>query len=95
MKASPKTKRNLSATPGQLALKAKHKLTNKQFGEMLEMLTLLTPFERRLLGNPDFITEDEADVIVSNRRLKEPGRRIPAEEIFAEFGYTPRSRRGA
>lgn len=86
-----KTKTNPSAN--QAALKAKHKLSNQQFQEMLEMLAELTPAEIATLKDPDFITEDEADLIVSDRRMKEPGRSIPAEEIFAEFGYTPRPRR--
>ena len=45
------------------------------------------------MKDPDFITEDEADLIVSDRRSDEPT--VPAEEIFAEFGYTPRRRRSA
>ncbi len=84
-----KTKPNLSGS--QLALKAKHKLTDQQFREMLEMLALLTPAERACLKDPDFITEDEADVIVAKRRLKEPGRMVPLEEILAEAGI-PRRR---
>jgi hypothetical protein len=89
-----KTRANLSDR--QAALKAKHKLSNQQFQQMLEMLAGLTSAERASLKDPDFITEDEADIIVSNRRAKEPGRRIPIEEIFAEMGYTPRrSRRSA
>ena len=51
---------------------------------MLEMLADLTPEERALLEEPDFITEDEADVIVSNRRINEPGPSISLEELFAE-----------
>jgi hypothetical protein len=79
----------------QLELKAKHKLSNQQFQEMLEMLAELTPAELKTLKDPDFITEDEADLIVNDRRMKEPGRGIPVEEVFEEFGYTPRSRRSA
>jgi hypothetical protein len=73
-------------------MKAKHKLSNRQFQQMVEMLAELTPAERKTLKDPDFITEDEADLIVNDRRMKEPGRGIPVEEIFAEFGYIPRSR---
>jgi len=88
-----KTKLSLSAR--QQALKAKHRLTYRQFQQMLEMLEGLTPEERALLEEPDFITEDEADVIVSNRRINEPGPSISLEELFAEEGYVPRPRRRA
>lgn len=88
-----KTGINLSAR--QQTLKARHKLSNRQFQQMLEMLADLTTEERALLGEPDFITEDEADVIVSNRRINEPGASISLEELFAEEGYVPRPRRRA
>ena len=61
--------------------------------EMGRMIAGLTPAERRTLKDPDFITEDEADLIMSDRAVKEPGKSITAEERFAEIGYTPRSRR--
>jgi len=52
------------------------------------MLDRLTPAERAGLENPDFITEDEADMIIIGRREAEdkglPS--IPAEEVFKEFG---------
>ena len=85
-----KTKPNLPESPE--ALKVRHGLTDLQFRQMKEMLTCLTAAERRKLGNPDFITEDEADIIVSNRRAKEPGPNISAEQLFAEEGYIPRRR---
>ncbi len=88
-----KTGTNLSAR--QQALKARHKLSNRQFQQMLEMLADLTPEERASLEEPDFITEDEADIIVSNRRINEPGPSISLEELFAEVGYVPRPRRRA
>ncbi|MGD1072402.1 MAG: hypothetical protein ABSB15_19935 [Bryobacteraceae bacterium] len=68
------------------------KLSPQQFREMREMLAGLTPAERASLLDPDFITEDEADIIWSDRAMKEPGRSVPAEEIFAEMGYIPRRR---
>ena len=74
----------------QKLLKAKHKLSNLQFQQMLEMLTELTPAERRRLKDPDFITEDEADIVVSIRRLKEPT--VPLEKVLAEAGIPPRRR---
>jgi hypothetical protein len=88
-----KTRASLSKR--QEELKAKHKLSNRQFNEMLEMLAGLTPAERATLKDPDFITEDEADLIYSDRTMQEPGPNIPVEEIFAEFGYTPRRQRKA
>jgi hypothetical protein len=71
------------ATSHQLELKARHRLSDREFAEMLEMLGALTPEEKRGLEAPDFITEDEADMIVVNRRRG--GRGIPAEEVIAEF----------
>jgi hypothetical protein len=75
------------------AMKTTTKLSGRQHRQMTEMLNELTPAERASLDDPDFITEDEADIIVSNRRANEPGPRISADEIFAEFGYTPRRRK--
>ena len=60
---------------------------------MLEMLKTLTPSERQSLNDPNFITEDEADIIVCARRDKEDGPSIPLEEIMREFGVPPRRRR--
>jgi hypothetical protein len=77
----------------QEALKAKHKLSNRQFQEMLEMLADLTPAERATLKDPDFITEDEADLIVCDRRSGEPT--FPLDEVLAENGIIPRRRRSA
>jgi hypothetical protein len=89
------TKPGLSATSHQRKLKTKHHLSNLQFEQMLEMLAALSAAERATLKDPDFITEDEADLIVSDRRMKEPGESISSDEIFAEFGYIPRHRRSA
>jgi len=86
-----KTGSNLSKR--QEELKRRHQLSDRQFGDMLEMLAGLTPAERATLRDSDFITEDEADLIVSDRRAAEPGPTISAEELFAEFGYTPRRRK--
>jgi len=57
---------------------------------MLEMLKTLTPAERRTLKDPDFITEDEADLIVCDRRAGEPT--VPWERVRADLGI-PRRRR--
>jgi hypothetical protein len=53
------------------ALRSRRNLSDFQRRQMLEMLKDLTPPERASLKNPDFITEDEADLIVSDRRMKE------------------------
>jgi hypothetical protein len=61
---------------------------------MLEMLAALTPAERQTLKDPNFITEDEADLIWSDRGLAEPGESVSVDELFAELGI-PRRRRSA
>jgi len=68
-------------------------LSAEQYREMREMLAELTPAERASLRDPEFITEDEADIIISDRRMKETGHWISSEELFAETGYIPRRRR--
>jgi hypothetical protein len=90
-----KARKNRSGTIRQLELKAKHKLTDQMFQDMLEMLAGLTAAERETLKDADFITEDEADLIVSDRSMDVPGESTSADEIFAEYGYVPRSRRNA
>jgi hypothetical protein len=52
------------------------------------MIARLSPAERASLHDPDFITEDEADIIVCDRRSNEST--VPAEEVLAEFGLTLR-----
>jgi hypothetical protein len=86
-----KTRASLSSR--QKLLKTKHKLSDRQFQQMLEMLEGLSPAERATLKDPDFITEDEADLIYSDRAMAQPGESISSADIFAEFGYVPRSKR--
>jgi hypothetical protein len=50
---------------------------------MLQMLKELTPAERASLKDPSFITEDEADLIVCDRRSHEGT--VPAENVLAEL----------
>jgi hypothetical protein len=69
----------------------KRGLTDEQYGEMLEMLKDLTPAERKTLADPDFITEDEADLIVHDRRMKEPT--VSLDEVLKEAGIPRRARR--
>jgi hypothetical protein len=71
---------------GRQAMRTTAQLSGQRHRQMTQMLSELTPAERASLDDPDFITEDEADIIVSNRRANEPGPRLSAEEIFAEFG---------
>jgi len=73
-------------------MRTKANLSGRQYEQMLRMLAELTPAERASLKDPEFITEDEADIIVSDRRAKEPGWRISIDELFAELGI-PRRRR--
>jgi hypothetical protein len=63
--------------------------------EMREMVAALSPAERASLEDPNFITEDEAEIILAERAMNEPGRSIPLEEILKEFGQQPRRRRTA
>jgi hypothetical protein len=49
----------------------------------------LTVAERRLLQDPDWITEDEADAIIAERIYKrEAGRAKPLREYLRERGIT-------
>jgi hypothetical protein len=49
--------------------------------------TNLTPEERALLADPNFVTEDEADVIISERRDRRGGRMISLQEARKRLGY--------
>ena len=70
-----KTKSNLSSR--QEALKIKHNLSESQFHQMLELLASLTSAERATLKDPDFVTEDKADLIMCDRRNNDPA--LPLE----------------
>lgn len=94
MKTGTITRRkNLSGTPHQRELKVKHQLTEDMFQKMLEGLEDLSPEERAILKDQDFITEDEADIIMG-RRANEEGGFVDADEVFRELGI-PRRRRTA
>jgi hypothetical protein len=45
------------------------------------------------LHDPNFITEDEADIIMSDRSVNEPGRSISLDELLEENGQIRRKRR--
>ena len=49
--------------------------------------TNLTPQERALLPDPDWVTEDDADAIISMRRLRRPGRTYTLDEVMHRLGY--------
>ena len=49
--------------------------------------TNLTPAERALLADPNYVAEDEADVIISERRSRRGGRMISLEEARKRLGY--------
>ena len=69
----------------------KRGLSDEQYNDMLEMLTQLTPAERSMLKYPDFITEDEADIIVSDRRLASEST-VSLDEVLKEAGIPRRQR---
>lgn len=48
--------------------------------------TNLTPQERALLPDPDWVTEDDADVIISLRRERTE-KPIPLERVLKRYGY--------
>ncbi len=50
---------------------------------MLEGMEDLSPEERAILKDPDFITEDEAEIIIHGRDLEEPA----GELFFARRGF--------
>ena len=48
----------------------------------------LTPAERRILKDQDWIDEDESDLLLAMRReAEEGGKAIPFEQVLEEFGY--------
>lgn len=48
----------------------------------------LTPAERRLLKDPDWIDEDESDLLLAMRRETEEGdKAVPFEQVLEELGY--------
>ena len=49
--------------------------------------TNLTRQERALLPDPDWVTEDDADAIISMRRLRRPGRTYTLDEVMHRLGY--------
>jgi hypothetical protein len=62
----------------------------RQYRAMRRMLASLTPAERALLEDPNFITEAEDDMIWHSRDLAEPGESISVDELFAEMGIARR-----
>lgn len=58
---------------------------------MKELIASLSPSERAMLADPDFITEDEADLIHLDRSAAKGGPYISADEAFARVGISRRS----
>lgn len=55
--------------------------------------TNLTPAERALLANPKRVTENEADFIIGERRMRQEAHKaIPLEEVLKRYGRKPRQR---
>ena len=55
--------------------------------------TNITPAERALLADPNYVTEDEADWIICERRLRKEGHKAtPLEEVLKRHSRTPRGR---
>ena len=52
--------------------------------------TNLAPAERALLADPHYVTEDEADFIICERRKRRGGRMIPLEQLLKRYGRQPR-----
>jgi hypothetical protein len=92
--ATTTRRKNLSGAPHQRELKVQHQLTEDMFQKMLEGLEDLSPDERAILKDQDFITEDEADLIMGRRAKEEPGESVSLDEVLAEAGI-PRRRRSA
>ena len=61
--------------------------------EMKELIASLSPAERKLLRDPNFISEDEADLIMSDRGFNEPELTISLDELLKENGMTRRGKR--
>jgi len=60
--------------------------------DMKEIIAGLSPKEFRLLNDPNFITEDEADVIMALRDDSDPREDISLDQLFRENGQTRRKR---
>ena len=68
------------ATSPQGAGSGKHRLPSH--------LVDLTPAERRFLKDPNWIDEDESDLLLAIRREAEEGEKaIPFDQVLKEFGY--------
>ena len=52
--------------------------------------TNLSAAERALLADPRYVTEDEADFIICERRKRRGGRMIPLEQLLKRYGRQPR-----
>jgi hypothetical protein len=55
---------------------------------MKELIASLGPGERATLAAPNFIAEDEAGLITSDRSFNDSSRRISFDEILRQEGLT-------
>jgi hypothetical protein len=58
---------------------------------MKKIIAGLTPAERAQLNDPNFVTEDEADLILSDRSIKSSRSFTPVDDILRDSN--PRRRR--
>ncbi len=56
--------------------------------EMQELIASLSPAERAMLNDPNFITEDEAELIMSDRSFDDPSPRTSFSELLKQEGLT-------
>ena len=54
--------------------------------EMKDLIASLSPSERAILRDPNFITEDEADIIVTQRTMNELEPTITFDELLRQEG---------
>jgi hypothetical protein len=69
----------------------KRGLTHGQYADMVKMLKDLSQAERKTLADPNFINEDEADLIWAARAMKEPGS-FSLDAVLRENGIPRRNR---
>ena len=60
--------------------------------EMKELVASLSPAEQPTLNDPILITEDEAENIMCDRALQEPGKPLSLDQLFRENGQTRRTK---
>jgi hypothetical protein len=59
--------------------------------EMKRIIASLSPSERAMLNDPNFITADEADLILSDRSAAK-GEGVSLDDFIRKYGFAPRAR---